>query len=396
MAPAFAKRMSAVKRSFIREILKVTADPSIISFAGGLPSPELFPLEDIARASADTFASRGRAALQYSTTEGYPPLREFIAGRYREKWGLDIKPEEILITTGSQQGLDLIGKIFLDPGDGLIIERPGYLGAIQAFSLFEPTFLSIPLLEDGPDLDALAAALATGPKLYYAVPNFQNPSGLSYSEEKRRAVAELLRDSSTLFVEDDPYGELRFRGRHLPPVRSFLRSRSLLLGSFSKVAAPGFRIGWVVAEKPVMDKLVTAKQAADLHTSTLTQRIMWRHLTDNDLDAHIERIRQRYGAQRDAMVAAIERHFPETVTCSKPDGGMFLWVRLPEGCSALDLFDKAVTRKVAFVPGAPFYADGGGKNTMRLNFSNADPERIEEGIKRLGECIREFLDARAA
>lgn len=394
MHPPFSRRMGAVKRSFIREILKVTADPTIISFAGGLPNPELFPLEDIAQASADELDSGGRAALQYSTTEGYPPLREFIANRYREKWGLQVGPEEILITTGSQQGLDLIGKIFLDPGDGLVIERPGYLGAIQAFSLFEPEFISIPLLEDGPDLEALEQALDARPKLFYAVPNFQNPSGLSYSLEKRRAVAELLHDSETLFVEDDPYGELRFRGEHLPPVRSWLGDRSLLLGSFSKVAAPGFRIGWVVAPKPVMEKLVTAKQAADLHTSTLAQRIMWRHLTDNDLDAHIARIRERYGAHRDQMVAAIERHFPEGVTCSRPDGGMFLWVRLPEGCSAMELFDKAIGRKVAFVPGAPFYADGGGRNTMRLNFSNAVPEKIEEGISRLGECIREFLAAR--
>ncbi len=394
MTPAFSRRMGTVRRSFIREILKVTADPSIISFAGGLPNPELFPLEDIARASAAELADGGRDALQYSTTEGFPPLREFIAQRYREKWGLSVDPSEILITTGSQQGLDLIGKIFLDPGDKVIIERPGYLGAIQAFSLFEPEFVNIPLLDDGPDLDALSAALALKPKLFYAVPNFQNPSGLSYCEEKRRAVAEILRDTDTLFVEDDPYGELRFIGRHLPPVRAFTGGSSLLLGTFSKVAAPGFRIGWVVAQKSIMEKLVTAKQAADLHTSTFAQRILWRHLTENDLDAHIERIRDRYGKQRETMVAAIERHFPAGVTISRPEGGMFLWVRLPEGCSAVELFDKSIARKVAFVPGFPFYADGGGTNTMRLNFSNADPERIEEGIKRLGACIQEFLDAR--
>jgi 2-aminoadipate transaminase len=384
--------MSQVRRSFIREILKVTADPSIISFAGGLPKPDLFPTGPMADAAARVLAENGPAALQYSVTEGEPALREWIAARYKAKKNLDIDPANILVTNGSQQSLDLLGKVFLDPGDLVGVELPGYIGAIQAFSIFEPAFAGVPLGPEGPDLDRLTeVVLAKGAKMFYAVPNFQNPSGLTYSLAARRAVAEILRMSDTVFVEDDPYGELRFFGEPLPPVTSFLTQDAYLLGTFSKIAAPGLRLGWVVATPDTLAKLVTAKQASDLHCSTLVQRILIQFLKDNDLDAHIATIRAVYGAQRDLMVERIKAEFPAEVTCTEPQGGMFLWVTLPEGCSSFALFDLCIKEKVAFVPGGPFFVDGGGERTLRLNFSNADPERIAEGIARMGKGIKTLL-----
>jgi len=391
MHELFARRMSTVHRSFIREILKVTADPEIISFAGGLPNPELFPVEAMDKASREVFAEIGASALQYSTTEGDAGLRAIIAKRYEGR-GLTVNPDHILVTTGSQQILDICAKVFLDKGDRVVIERPGYLGAIQAFSIFEPEFVTISLESDGPNLAELEAALKDGAKCFYAVPNFQNPSGVSYSLEKRKAVAALMDRYEVLFVEDDPYGELRFMGEDLPSVYSFCKKPGILCGSFSKIAAPGFRIGWVVApEKAVYDKLVIAKQASDLHTSTVSQAIMRRYMETNDIESHVGLIRERYGRQRACMVEMIGRHFPEGVTITEPEGGMFLWVTLPESISSMDLFDIAIKEKVAFVPGRPFYVDGSGENTLRLNFSNSDEARIEEGIARLGKAIKAML-----
>jgi len=387
----FSARMSGVRRSYIREILKVTQNPEIISFAGGLPSPDHFPAEAFARAAAEVLADSGPQALQYSITEGYPPLREFISRRYRDKWGLDIPPEEILITTGSQQGLDLMAKVMLDVGDTVLMERPGYLGAIQAFSLFGAGFLTADLEPGGVNLAQLKARLKERPKLFYAVPSFQNPSGTTYDLETRREVARLIRESDTILLEDNPYGELRFKGRDVPPIRAYLDgSRMALLGSFSKVASPGLRIGWIATGPELMHKLVTAKQAADLHTSIFAQQVLHRFLTVSDLDAHIAVIRQAYGDRRDLMVATIRREFPSEVCCTEPEGGMFLWGELPRGVSAEDVFARAIERKVAFVPGMPFYVDG-TDNTFRLNFSNSTPERIEEGIARLGACLKEAL-----
>lgn len=389
----YAKRMAVVPRSFIREILKVTQDPSIISFAGGLPNPRFFPAEAIKEAAIKVMEESGASALQYATTEGHPPLREWIAARYRSR-GMPVDPHEVIVTTGSQQGLDMIGKVFLDPGDAVIMERPGYLGAIQAFSMFEPRFVSVPLEDDGVDVAALSAATETDrAKIFYAVPTFQNPSGATYSLEKRRAAAAALRPTDILFVEDDPYGELRFHGTDLPMVSSFIGGRRIMLGTFSKIAAPGFRIGWIVADKEAGHKLVTAKQASDLHTSILAQAILHRFLADNDLDEHIQAIRTAYGRQRDLMVSLARELFPPEVRCTEPEGGMFLWVTLPSGCSAMDLFHVAVREKVAFVPGRPFYvgSDDDGDNTLRLNFSNSDEARIEEGMRRLAACLREYL-----
>ncbi len=394
MQPKFAARMATVHRSFIREILKVTADPEVISFAGGLPNPGLFPMREMAEAAAEVIGTHGATSLQYSTTEGYAPLREWIAARYRDKKGLDIGADDILITTGSQQALDLMGKVFIDQGDRVLMEAPGYLGAIQAFSVFQPEFRTVPLEDDGPDLDVLEREIKNGVRAFYAVTNFQNPSGLTYGPEKRRAVAELLAGTETLFAEDDPYGELRFAGEHQPPVYALRPENSVLTGSFSKVAAPGFRIGWIVARGDVRDALVRVKQASDLHTSTVTQRIVHRYLETNDLDAHIARIRECYGTQCRAMQDAAARHLPEEVRLTKAEGGMFLWATMPEGYSSMELFNHAIKRKVAFVPGRPFYVDGSGDNAMRLNYTNSEPERIEEGISRLGQCLKEYLAAR--
>jgi 2-aminoadipate transaminase len=384
--------MKKTPRSFIREILKVTEDPKIISFAGGLPNPALFPVEALAEAAREVLSRDGMSALQYSTTEGYLPLREFIAQRYLKRTGLRIQPEQILITNGSQQCLDLVGKVFIDPNDPLAIERPGYLGAIQAFSLYEPQFHEVPLLEDGPDTVKLSDVLDTNsPKLFYGVPNFQNPSGISYSMEKRHEVARILMEHETIFVEDDAYGELRFRGDDLPLVSSYLREQGVITGSFSKIIAPGMRIGWIAAPPDVFTQVVTAKQASDLHSNFLTQMIIHKFLTDNDIDLHIRHIREVYSLQRDIMVKIIEETFPPEVSITRPDGGMFLWATLPFGFSTMELFRIAIKENVAFVPGDPFYTDGSGSNTMRLNYSNSDEEKIVEGITRLSKAIRQML-----
>jgi 2-aminoadipate transaminase len=394
MTTVLANRMSTVQRSFIREILKVTEDPEIISFAGGLPNPRFFPKAEIAEAAAKVLTDDGGSALQYSTTEGYRPLREFIAARYKQK-GIQVKPENILITNGSQQGLDLVGKVFLDSGDLMLLERPGYLGAIQAFAMFEPVFKGLSMDESGVDLSQLASALKQQPILFYAIPNFQNPSGISYSAEKRQAVAELIAKSDTALVEDDPYGELRFMGKEFPLIHKYLDEadwdKSILLGSFSKIVAPGVRLGWICAANEIMDKLIIAKQASDLHSNFLAQRIVYQYLLDNDLDGHIARIRNAYKEQRDLMVQMIAKYFPAEVQYTKPEGGMFLWVTLPRNISAMELFEKALKEKVAFVPGEAFYTDGTGNNTLRLNFSNSDSEKISEGIKRLAQAIQQLI-----
>ncbi len=390
----FAARTRAIKRSFIREILKVTDEPDVISFAGGLPNPRLFPVAEFASAAAKVLSTEGERVLQYSTTEGFAPLREHIAKRYRERKGLAVRASDILITNGSQQGLDLLGKIFLDPGDRVLLERPAYLGAIQAFSLYEPEFRSVRLEEDGPDLRSLAEELRPGgqePKLFYAVPNFQNPSGISYSREKRAAVAALLTESKAVTVEDDPYGEIRFLGEDLPMLSGSLGGRAVLLGSYSKIVAPGIRLGWICAPEAIMERLVTAKQGSDLHSNYFSQWVLYQYLCDNDLETHIARIRSAYGAQRDAMVRMLELHCPPEVTWTQPEGGMFLWLTLPRQLDAMELFERAIKERVAFVPGAPFYVDGGGSTTLRLNFSNSDLGRIETGIVRLSKAIGELL-----
>jgi len=384
--------MASTHKSFIREILKVTSDPDVISFAGGLPNPKFFPVRDLSDAAAKVLAEDGENALQYSTTEGYLPLREYISERCALKKGLQVEPDEILITNGSQQGLDLIAKVFLNAGDRVVIERPGYLGAIQAFSIFEPMFIPVPLQEDGIDTRLLEEALDMNEvKLFHTVVNFQNPSGITCSKGKRLELADMFKDRDTILVEDDPYGELRFGAEDLPSIGSYLRENVIMLGSFSKIVAPGLRLGWICAPEDVMERIIVAKQASDLHSNYLSQRIVHQYLSDNDIDEHIAVIREAYRNQRDAMLSSIGEHFPEEVNFTRPDGGMFLWVSLPEGVSSLRLFDLAGGENVAFVPGSAFYVDDGGVNTLRLNFSNSDADEIEEGIKRLAKVIKKLL-----
>ena len=392
MKNLFADRMATTHKSFIREIFKVTQDSKIISFAGGLPNPKLFPVKELADACLKVLQEDGENVLQYNTTEGYLPLREYVAERYFVQRGLQVSPDEILITNGSQQGLDLIGKVFLNKGDRIVIERPGYLGAIQAFGIYEPEFVPIPLLEDGIDTDLLEKALeANQTKLFHTVINFQNPSGVTYSRRKREKLADIINAHNMVLVEDNPYGELRFMGEDLPSMKSYLGDGTVVLGSFSKVVTPGLRLGWICAAKDVMEKIVVAKQSSDLHSNYLSQRAVYQYLVDHDFDEHILNIKKVYKRQRDSMVSMIEEHFPEEIKCTKPEGGMFLWVTLPKNLSSLHLFKLATEENIAFVPGSAFYVDGGGDNTLRLNFSNSDQEKIEEGIKRLAKVIKRVL-----
>ncbi len=385
----FAPRMAKTPKSFIREILKVTERPEVISFAGGLPSPDLIDVEGIRAASASVLEHDGQVALQYSTTEGYLPLRQFIADRYKKRLGLSISPDEILITNGSQQCLDLIGKVVIGAGDHVAIERPGYLGAIQAFSLYEPVFHPVPLRKDGPDIALLDQSCSSHPvKMFYGVPNSQNPSGITYSDQKRKELAGVMEEHGMLFVEDDAYGELNFSGNSLPSLQTYLPGQTVITGSFSKILAPGMRMGWVVAPPAIMEQLVVAKQASDLHSNYLSQRIAYEYLLHNDIDAHIRKIRAAYQHQRDVMLRMLEEEFPDTVSSTHPLGGMFIWVTLPAGCSSMEVFERALKEKVAVLPGMPFYVDGGGDDTMRLNFSNSTEKNIITGMGRLARVIR--------
>ena len=387
MKELFADRMSNVPRSFVREILRVTEDPDIISFAGGLPNPISFPHKEIAESAAAVFKDSSNEALQYGSTEGYKPLRDYIAKRYQNS-GLDINPDNILMINGSQQGLDLIGKVFLNRDDVVLIERPTYLAALQSFGLYEPKFVSIPLLEDGVDLEVLEDMVESfNPKFFYSIPNFQNPTGITYSKNKREKIGDIFNRNNTILVEDNPYGEIRFIGEDLPSIKNYIEN-SVLLGSFSKIVSPGMRLGWIVADKEIMNHLITAKQASDLHSNYLTQMIVHRYLTGYDVENHIQDIRDMYRIQRDCMVNMIKKYFPSDVKYTKPEGGMFLWVTLPEDMSSMELFEIAIKENVAFVPGEAFYSNNPETNTLRLNFSNSNKKKIEEGIKRLGHAIK--------
>ncbi len=392
MDNVFSDRISDVPRSFIREILKVALDPTVISFAGGLPNRELFPVEELKEATNKVFDIHGRDIFQYSNSEGYIKLREYIAERYCQKRNINISVENILITTGSQQGLDILGKILLNDGDGVIIEEPGYLGAIQAFSIYKPAFLPVPVSEGGMDTQKLKEILfCEKPKLMYTVPNFQNPSGITYSNENRLEVSQILQETNTILIEDDPYGDLRFVGNDKQSFKELLPNNTILLGSFSKTIIPGFRLGWIVAPKYIMEKLIVAKQASDLHTSHFTQSIIYQYLKDNDIDKHISKIRKAYGNQCQAMLNNIQNYFPATITYTKPEGGMFLWAELPQNAISLDLFDLAIKDNVVFVPGDPFYVKKTRTQTLRLNFSCVDETTIQIGIQRLGNAIKKLL-----
>jgi len=300
-----------------------------------------------------------------------------------------VSPEEILITNGSQQCLDLIGKVFINTGDNIAIERPGYLGAIQAFSLYEPVFHPVNLLDDGPDPTVLQTTCRhNNIRFFYGVPNSQNPSGITYSEKRRREIAGILKETDTLFIEDDAYGELNFSGRSLPSLRKYVPDKTMITGSFSKILAPGMRLGWIVAPPEIMEQIIIAKQASDLHSNYLSQRIAYDYLQQGTIETHITRIQEAYNNQCACMLGAIAETFPDTVTYTRPHGGMFVWITLPDGCSSMDIFNAALNEHVAVLPGTPFYIDGGGSNTMRLNFSNSTDEKIIAGIGRLARVIK--------
>jgi DNA-binding transcriptional MocR family regulator len=389
-----ARRMDRLKASDIREILKVTQRPEVISFAGGLPAPEFFPAAALAGITRDLLEQEGARALQYSTTEGHPELREHIARRLNRLWGTAERAEDVLITTGSQQGLDLIGKLLLDEGDAVLCESPTYLGAISAWEVFGPRWLEVPTDDQGMDLEALAQRLR-GPeriKLIYTVPNFQNPTGRTWSLERRRGLMELATRHGIPVIEDNPYGELRFAGERLPALKSFDPDGLVIgLGTFSKVFCPGLRLAWLTAGRGIYEKLVILKQGTDLHSSTLHQMQMSRYLDSHDLDQDVARITEVYRARRQAMVAALEAELPAGVRFTRPEGGLFLWLELPERLSGRTLLQACLRRDVAFVPGGAFFPNGGHENTLRLNYSNMPPERIQEGVRRLAAAIRELL-----
>ena len=391
MEHLLSEGIKATPPSFVRGILKAASDPSVISFAGGLPNPISFPQEALLQSMERIVKAYGSSVFQYSITAGLPELRQYIADRYNRIFGLNLTIDNIIITTGSQQALDLIGKVLLDKGDGVIVEKPTYLAAIQAFSMQQPVFYPVTLTEEGMDPEQLVKALQNPVKFIYAIPDFQNPTGLTYSAKNRERIYEILKDREVVFVEDDPYGELRFDGERLPYIGAGRLPNSILLGTFSKTVTPGMRTGFIISENRELLKCISvAKEASDLHTNIFSQYLIWDYLQNNDLDMHIAKIKALYKKQAYAMMAAMEKYFPSTVRYTKPHGGMFLWVTLPEGVSAMSLFPKALEKKVAFVPGDPFYIGIENTNTMRLNYTNADCETIEEGIHRLGDLLKEL------
>lgn len=388
----FARRLSRMGVSALREILKVTEQPEVISFAGGLPAPEVFPVEALARAHTEVFAADGAQACQYSTTEGWLPLREWIANRMRKRGIRDAAPGRVLITSGSQQGIDLVAKIFLEPGDGVIVENPCYLAALQVFNGFEANLVVVGSDNDGMRVEEVERAIAGAarrPKFIYVVSQFHNPKGTTLTFERRRLLLDIARRYEVPIVEDDPYGELRYLGAPLPPLAAADTDGLVIyLSTFSKTLSPGMRIGWTYSSEEIFRALVRAKQAADLHTNTIQQRAAATLLATFDFDAHIARIKSVYGERRGVMLAALEEYFPDGAQWTRPDGGLFLWVELPEFVRAEELFEKAIQERVAFVPGAPFFAAAPRRNFMRLNFSNCSPNLIDEGIRRIGNLLK--------
>ncbi len=387
-----------ITSSAIRDLLKVTEQPEMISFAGGLPAPECFPTEELAAAAERVLVERPVAALQYGPTEGYRPLREFLVSLMRER-GLSIPLEQVLLLSGSQQGLDAIGKLLIDPGAPVIVEEPTYLGALQAWRPYAPHFISLPMDDDGLDVAALERVLQSGvqPRFLYLVSCFQNPTGITPSPERKRALLEVAARYGLPIVEDDPYGELYYEGTR-PPILAAMDvemhgelRQVVYLSTFSKLLAPGLRVGWAVVPEELVDKLVNIKQGLDLHTSSFAQSIAYEACRDGLLARHVPTIRATYHRRRDAMLDALARHMPQGVTWTHPSGGMFIWLTLPAHLDTTTLLEASLGQKVAFVPGAPFYANGGGATTMRLNFSHTGPERIEEGLARLGQAIQALL-----
>ena len=385
-----SERAQKLTSSAIREILKITERPEVISFAGGLPSPETFPVDRLSACAQAVLASSPTAALQYGPTEGYFALREWIAQRHSTP-AAPIDPANVLVTTGSQQALDLLAKTLIDPGSRVLVETPSYLGALQSFSLFEPSFASVPCDADGPVPEALDARFLAGARFMYCLPNFQNPTGRRIPLARRAELSKVAADAGLLLLEDDPYGELSYAGDTLPTLLSMHPANVVHLGSFSKVLAPGLRVGYLIAPAGLHRKLVQAKQAADLHTPSFTQRLVYETIKDGFLDRHIPTIRSLYARRCAAMLEAMQEHFPDGTTWNRPAGGMFIWVQLPAGMDSASLLEKAIARNVAFVPGAPFYATEPRADTLRLSFVTVPEERIRRGIAVLGALLRQEI-----
>jgi len=393
----YSKNVLNMKRSEIRELLKVTRQPDMISFAGGLPGPETFPVKELEDISCQLLREKGAMALQYGPTEGEAPLREEIAKwMSREKEG--IKPENILVTSGSQQGLDIVSKVFIDPGDVVVMELPSYIGGLQAFTAYRARMIGVPQDDEGMRMDLLERTLMRlarrnrKPKFIYVVPDFQNPSGVTMSLEGREKLLQLAYEYEIPIVEDSPYRDLRYSGEAVPAIFSLdTENQVIVLGTFSKLLCPGLRLAWIMAPAELMDKMVVAKQSMDLCSCSYTQLMVAEFMKRGLLPRQIENIRKTYGRKRDVMLEALRKYMPKVVKWSKPDGGLFLWIKLPKRMSANDLFPRAIENKVAYVVGSAFHCNGKGHNTMRINFSFSTEQQIDEGIKRLAKMIRENM-----
>ena len=390
----FASRMDLLKGSEIRELLKLTAQPDILSFAGGMPAPELFPVDQMMEASIAVLKEHGREALQYSTTEGFPRLREQIAERMLAKNNIHTDKDHILVTSGSQQGLDFSARVFLNPGDVVLLESPSYLGAVNAFKACEPKFIEVPTDDGGMIMDELEKILATTErvKMIYVIPDFQNPTGRTWDLDRRHKFMEIINRYEIPVIEDNPYGELRFEGEYMPALKSLdTKGLVIYLGTFSKILAPGYRLGWVCAEDEILAKYNFMEQAASLQASTIGQMETSKWIDMFDLDAHVNTIRECYRKRRAVMLETLAKELPEPCTFTRPDGGLFAWVVLPEYMDAKDLQMKCLAKKVAFVPGGSFFPNGGHDNTLRLNYSCMPEEKIVQGITALCQTIRENL-----
>lgn len=390
----YAKRMNQIKASEIREILKITENPEVISFAGGLPAPELFPIEEIKRINEIVLEEDGQKALQYTTTEGYQPLRAWIANRMKKRLQTSFDADQILITHGSQQALDLSGKVFLDEGDYVVCESPTYLAAISAFKMYGAKFIEIACDDTGMDMDALEEQLKQNQKIkyIYVIPDFQNPTGRTWSLEKRKRIAQLSNMYDVPIIEDNPYGELRFEGEYLPSIASFdKKGTCIVTGTFSKTYCPGYRIGWVAANSDLIKQYVLVKQGSDLQCNTMSQLAIAKFVELYDLDAHIQTITKVYKRRRDLAVQTMHQAFPKSVRFTEPEGGLFAWVELPEHINARDVLDTCLASNIAFVPGGSFFPNGGHENTFRINFSNMSEDRIVKGLTKLGDILNQFV-----
>lgn len=391
----FSKRVPADGADAVGAILQAAADPSIISFAGGLPAPELFPVAKMKKAVETVFDQHGVEAMQYGAARGVKELREVILKRVKERENVTAADENVMVTTGSEQVLDLVGKAYIDEGDEVLVEDPTYLCALDVFRSYGAKFVSVPQDEQGMRVDALEEKLKNHPKakVLYTVPNFQNPTGKTLPADRRQKVAELAAKYDVMVLEDNPYGDIRFAGEHVPAIKSYdTTDHVLYMSTFSKILAPGFRLGWVIGNAKIIDKLTVLKQSTDLHTDQLAQWAVVEFFAQNDINQHVAEISALYGKRKDLMIASMQKYFPEGVTYTNPEGGMFLWVKVPGVKDTVELFQQCMQEKVAFVPGDPFFAGQPEPGTFRLNYSNMQEDQINEGLKRLGKALTDAVN----